>query len=440
MADDVKAKLRELISTQGQGVLSDPNKFTSLMLDLCLGANEREISILTSALTRRMPQLLTNSGSKSLTEELRANLSHRLQNETGLQSEAANWAVCTWAEALGMAVGKYPDMEGAQPQRPQPEFNGDVPYRPMPGPAIHLDCTTLDFGEVVPGARPSQTFWVCNVGAGILMGNAGAREPWIEVSPQTINTPGVWQSITVIVDSSLLPGECNTGYINIESNGGPAGIEVNAIKSQKPASGAPALAIATVIVGILIIIGITVVWNSINANVPKKTTAPTATTTPAANTMAPVISMVRVNMGPSANNVTISWATDTTSSSQVQYGISGQFTKYTAIQPDPNKRDSTGVFIHEVVISDIIPNSTYFYSCISTDKNGKTSSSSLNYFQTPSSTTGVKTMQWSSPPAMSINQNYTYVAVITMNFGDMAVRLFPKDAPITVNNYIILTG
>ena len=74
MGDDVKNKLCELIRAQGKQILYDQSKFTSLMLDLCLGANRREINILATALTEKVPQNLLNCGNTSLIRELRANL------------------------------------------------------------------------------------------------------------------------------------------------------------------------------------------------------------------------------------------------------------------------------------------------------------------------------------------------------------------------------
>jgi cyclophilin family peptidyl-prolyl cis-trans isomerase len=47
-------------------------------------------------------------------------------------------------------------------------------------------------------------------------------------------------------------------------------------------------------------------------------------------------------------------------------------------------------------------------------------------------------MQWSSPPPMSIDQNKEYQATIKTNLGDIVVELFPKDAPLTVNNFVFL--
>ena len=47
-------------------------------------------------------------------------------------------------------------------------------------------------------------------------------------------------------------------------------------------------------------------------------------------------------------------------------------------------------------------------------------------------------MQWSSPPPMTIDQNKQYAATIKTNYGDIVLQLFPKDAPVTVNNFVFL--
>jgi peptidyl-prolyl cis-trans isomerase B (cyclophilin B) len=46
--------------------------------------------------------------------------------------------------------------------------------------------------------------------------------------------------------------------------------------------------------------------------------------------------------------------------------------------------------------------------------------------------------QYSSPPAMSIDTNKTYVATFDTSKGKIVVDLFPKDAPSTVNNFVFL--
>ncbi len=51
---------------------------------------------------------------------------------------------------------------------------------------------------------------------------------------------------------------------------------------------------------------------------------------------------------------------------------------------------------------------------------------------------GGKTMQWSNPPAMTIDVNKQYTATIKTNYGDIVIELLPKNAPITVNNFVFL--
>jgi cyclophilin family peptidyl-prolyl cis-trans isomerase len=48
--------------------------------------------------------------------------------------------------------------------------------------------------------------------------------------------------------------------------------------------------------------------------------------------------------------------------------------------------------------------------------------------------------QWSSPPAMALDQNKKYTATIKTSLGDMAAELYSKDAPNTVNNFVFLAN
>ncbi len=56
----------------------------------------------------------------------------------------------------------------------------------------------------------------------------------------------------------------------------------------------------------------------------------------------------------------------------------------------------------------------------------------------PPSAKDGNTMRWPSPPAMSISPDRDYVATIKTNLGDVVVQLFPKDAPLAVNNFVFL--
>ncbi|HVB73986.1 MAG TPA: peptidylprolyl isomerase [Ktedonobacteraceae bacterium] len=46
--------------------------------------------------------------------------------------------------------------------------------------------------------------------------------------------------------------------------------------------------------------------------------------------------------------------------------------------------------------------------------------------------------QYNSPPAMQIETNRTYSAVIKTNKGDIHLQLNPAEAPMTVNNFVVL--
>jgi cyclophilin family peptidyl-prolyl cis-trans isomerase len=50
----------------------------------------------------------------------------------------------------------------------------------------------------------------------------------------------------------------------------------------------------------------------------------------------------------------------------------------------------------------------------------------------------VKIMQWDKPPAMTIDTNKKYTAVMETEKGTMVIELFAKDVPVTVNNFVFL--
>ena len=54
----------------------------------------------------------------------------------------------------------------------------------------------------------------------------------------------------------------------------------------------------------------------------------------------------------------------------------------------------------------------------------------------PTQTGGKKT--YSAPPPMTIDPNKQYFATIKMDIGDIKLELYPKDAPVSVNNFVFL--
>ena len=47
---------------------------------------------------------------------------------------------------------------------------------------------------------------------------------------------------------------------------------------------------------------------------------------------------------------------------------------------------------------------------------------------------------WSEPPKMTIDKNKSYLAHFKTTKGDFTAELYPKDAPITVNNFVFLAN
>ncbi|MEX2461337.1 MAG: peptidylprolyl isomerase [Paenibacillaceae bacterium] len=56
----------------------------------------------------------------------------------------------------------------------------------------------------------------------------------------------------------------------------------------------------------------------------------------------------------------------------------------------------------------------------------------------PSEHADAAVKSWTSPPAMSIDVNKTYCAVVQTSKGSFTLELFAKDAPKTVNNFVFL--
>ena len=46
--------------------------------------------------------------------------------------------------------------------------------------------------------------------------------------------------------------------------------------------------------------------------------------------------------------------------------------------------------------------------------------------------------QWNSPPEMAIDPSKSYTATIKTSRGDITAKLYPEDAPATVNNFVFL--
>ncbi|GIM45001.1 hypothetical protein DNHGIG_05500 [Collibacillus ludicampi] len=69
---------------------------------------------------------------------------------------------------------------------------------------------------------------------------------------------------------------------------------------------------------------------------------------------------------------------------------------------------------------------------------GPTGGSTSGSEQTALPDTSSKNNKYSKPPAMQIDPNKSYTAIVKTNKGDFTIQLLAKDAPKTVNNFVFL--
>jgi chromatin remodeling complex protein RSC6 len=107
MNNDIRHKLRELIVEYGSSLCNEPARCEALLKDYC-GAQKREIYVLVSALKKRVTDDMLKSRGAVPQEIIMRRLCKRLEDELALTVEAAQWAVESWALALGFVTTFLP--------------------------------------------------------------------------------------------------------------------------------------------------------------------------------------------------------------------------------------------------------------------------------------------------------------------------------------------
>ncbi len=103
MNNAARESLRQITTKYGNDLCGDARRCENLLKDLC-GEYRREINVLVNAIEERVPLDLLAAG-KTMPRELLLNkLAKRLEDNLGLTEEAANWAVDSWALALGIVT------------------------------------------------------------------------------------------------------------------------------------------------------------------------------------------------------------------------------------------------------------------------------------------------------------------------------------------------
>jgi len=95
-------------------------------------------------------------------------------------------------------------------------------------PVLSVDPDHLSFADVRIGSRATRTLTIRNTGTGRLTGKITTTQPWLGVSPSTIDLEKGEQEIMVIADACGLPSSFSgSGDISIVTNGGVAKVSVS---------------------------------------------------------------------------------------------------------------------------------------------------------------------------------------------------------------------
>jgi WD40 repeat protein len=127
MNDLPRQTLIQLLARYGPSLSDDPKRTEGLLRDYC-GEHKREIFALVSALNEDVAADLLALGDSVPYQVLSAQLTRRLQDNLALAEDAAQWAVDSWALALG--VIQRP-LSGSSPGRRGTPARGSVSTPPL---------------------------------------------------------------------------------------------------------------------------------------------------------------------------------------------------------------------------------------------------------------------------------------------------------------------
>jgi hypothetical protein len=206
-----------MIARHGPGLCSDARRCEGLLRDLC-GEHRREINILVGALRERVPLDLLAARNSVPSALLLTRLAKRLEDHLALTEGASQWAVDSWALALGVVS----DAELSEMKRRRDETAlagveaSKTPAAPRPtlGGEVAAERPAASSGTpppaAPPGPLPTQT--------------PSASKPVGPQSPSTVSTrqPAQGSSIAAarqgpVAQPPTLPRSANTGGLQTPS-------------------------------------------------------------------------------------------------------------------------------------------------------------------------------------------------------------------------------
>lgn len=168
---DARDTLKQLLTTEGRSLIQEPGRLEGLLKDYLRGGARREITLILGALREGVPaELLSTSVTAMPRELLFERLQGRLEENLAITTDAARWAVETWALALDqMPPGYQTPSPGYQPGHsdrpslppgpsasytPPPSAPPGPGWEPAPGPILQTPPGPTPPGPTPPGPTP----------------------------------------------------------------------------------------------------------------------------------------------------------------------------------------------------------------------------------------------------------------------------------------------
>jgi hypothetical protein len=147
--------LRQILAKYGNEICSDARRCESLLNDLC-GEYRREINVLVNAIEERVPLDLLAAASSMPRELLLTKLEKRLEEQTALTIDAAQWAVESWALALGVTTEAEIDERNRKREKHTPTISRGEVFQPDSAEESKVKNTNRN-NFPTPAQTPKQT-------------------------------------------------------------------------------------------------------------------------------------------------------------------------------------------------------------------------------------------------------------------------------------------
>ena len=161
MNDLPRQKLQFILSQYGRSICDEPKRCEGMLKDLCNGECKREITVLIGALRENVAKELLAQSATLPIEAIAPKLTRRLYDDLGIAEEFAQWAVETWALALGLLAAPLPTFTLKKTSHQTSEVSKTSEVLTLPftvdlGKGVTLELLAIAGGTFLMGAPNSE--------------------------------------------------------------------------------------------------------------------------------------------------------------------------------------------------------------------------------------------------------------------------------------------